>query len=107
MIRIIMKWIEDNTAKWANKNKCHRTMWKVIHCLLLCFEKSVKYITTNAYIMIAMQGHPFCDSCCHGFKLLLTNMVQFVLVACFSKVIIVLGKIFITGSAITGLFFWL
>lgn len=107
MIRIIMKYIEESTEKWANKNKCYRTMWKVVHCLLLCFEKSVKYITTNAYIMIAMQGHPFCDSCCHGFKLLLSNLAQFALVACFSKVIVFLGKVFITGVGVTGLYFWL
>lgn len=107
MLRIIMKYIEEATEKWANKNKCYRTMWKVIHCALLCFEKSVKYITTNAYIMIAMQGHPFCDSCCHGFKLLLSNMVQFVLVACFSKVIVFLGKVCITGVGVFGLYFWL
>ena len=107
MIRIIMKYIEEATEKWANKNKCYKTMWKVIHCALLCFEKSVKYITTNAYIMIAMQGHPFCDSCCHGFKLLLANLAQFVLVACFSKVIVFLGKVFITGLGVFGLYFWL
>jgi len=82
-------------------------MFKIITCILLCFEKCLKFITKNAYIMIAMQGHAFCDSCCHAFKLLLTNLLQFVLVSCFSKVVILLGKITITCSCVFAAYFWL
>merc|ERR1712174_72308 len=87
--------------------KCYKTMYKVITVVLLLFEKVLKYITTNAYIMIAMQGHAFCDAACHGFKLLLTNLIQFVLVSCFSKVVIFLGKVTIMGTAVVGAYFWL
>jgi len=82
-------------------------MLKIITVILMLFEKCLKYITKNAYIMIAMQGHAFCDAACHGFKLLLTNLVQFVLVSCFSKVVIFLGKVTIMGTAVVSAYFWL
>merc|ERR1712066_978733 len=63
--------------------------------------------TKNAYIMVAMQGHAFCDSCCHAFKLLLTNLVQFVLVSCFSKVIVFLGKVTIAALGAITAYAWL
>lgn len=82
-------------------------MYKVITVVLLLFEKVLKYITKNAYIMIAMQGHAFCDAACHAFKLLMTNLAQFVLVSCFSKVVITLGKIMIFSFCVGSAYFWL
>ena len=35
---------------------------KVVHCCLWCLEKCVRYITMNAYIMIAIEGKGFCLS---------------------------------------------
>ena len=36
--------------------------------------------------MVAMEGHPFCDSCCHSMKLMLRNIVQFAVLNVFSQV---------------------
>jgi len=107
LLRIIFEYIKKETKGWAEKNKCFKLMLKIITVILLCFERCLKYITKNAYIMIAMQGHAFCDAACHGFKLLLTNLIQFVLVSCFSKVVIFLGKVTIMGTSVVGAFFWL
>ena len=106
-IRYIMMWVDEKTKDWQKKNKCFQNMFKVIHCLLKCFEKCLKYITVNAYIMVAMRGYSFCDSCCRGVKLLFDNMAQFMLVACFSRVIIIMGKLVIVAAAIASLYFWL
>jgi len=107
LARIVFEYIKKQTAPWAQKNKCFQTMHKVITVILLLFEKVLKYITKNAYIMIAMQGHAFCDAACHAFKLLMTNLTQFVLVSCFSKVVMTLGKLMILGFSVTGAYFWL
>ena len=63
-----------------------------ILCLL---DKCMKFITTNAYIMVAMRGKPFCESCCLSFRLLLNNVAQFVIVGVFSRVVIFFGKAFV------------
>merc|ERR1712080_218461 len=69
LLRIMFEYLKRETKSWADRNKCFKIMYKVITIILLCFEKCLKFITKNAYIMIAMQGHAFCDSCCHAFKL--------------------------------------
>jgi len=107
LIRAVMAWLDEKTKDWQNKNSCYKNMFKVIHCILWCFEECIKYITVNAYIMIAMRGFSFCDSCCRGVKLLFANMAQFMLVACFSKVIIFLGKFVIVAVCVSSLYFWL
>ena len=94
-IRAILAYIDRNTKTWQNKNKCYALMFKIIHALMCVLERCMKYITKNAYIMVAMRGKPFCESCCASFKLLLTNLVQFVIVGIFSKVVVMFGKIFI------------
>jgi len=106
-LRVVLEYIKNQTKGWAERNKCYQIMLKVVTILLWCFEKCIKFITRNAFIMIAMQGHGFCDSCCHAFKLLLTNLIQFVLVSCFSKVVITLGKLAIMASSIMTAYLWL
>eukprot|EP00591_Stephanopyxis_turris_P010664 CAMPEP_0195527514 /NCGR_PEP_ID=MMETSP0794_2-20130614/29231_1 /TAXON_ID=515487 /ORGANISM="Stephanopyxis turris, Strain CCMP 815" /LENGTH=1048 /DNA_ID=CAMNT_0040658435 /DNA_START=444 /DNA_END=3590 /DNA_ORIENTATION=+ len=95
IIRAIFAYIDRHTKSWQNKNKCYALMFKAIHVILCCLERCLKYITKNAYIMVAMRGKPFCESCCVSFKLLLTNLVQFVIVGIFSKVVVMFGKVFI------------
>ena len=94
-IRAIFAYIDRQTKSWQNKNKCYAFMFKAIHLVLCLLEKCMKYITKNAYIVVAMRGKPFCESCCVSFKLLLTNLVQFVVVGIFSKVVVMFGKVFI------------
>ena len=41
-----------------------------------CFEKIVKFISKNAYIMVAMKGKNFCRSTKAAFLLILANLAQ-------------------------------
>jgi len=107
LIRLALEYLKKQTQGWGEKNKCYRIMLKIISIILICFEKCIKFITRNAFIMVAMQGHGFCDSCCHAFKLLLSNMIQFVLVSCFSKVVTTLGKLAITATSMILAYLWL
>lgn len=105
LIRAIMAYIDKQTKSWQNKNKCYRCMFKVIHLCLCLLEKCLKFITKNAYIMVAMRGKPFCEACCSAFKLLLTNLVQFAIVGIFSKVAIFFGKLVICCATIVSMYF--
>lgn len=107
LIRIIMAYIDKHTKTWQNKNKCFAAMFKVIHLCLCLLERCLKYITKNAFIMVAMRGKPFCESCCASFKLLLTNLVQFVIVGVFSKVVVAIGKIFIVVACCAACYGWI
>jgi hypothetical protein len=106
LIRAIMAYIDKHTKTWQNKNKCFALMFKIVHVCLCLLERCLKYITKNAYIMVAMRGTPFCEACCSAFKLLLTNLVQFAIVAIFSKVVVFFGKIFIVILCCVGAYGW-
>ena len=41
-----------------------------VNCLMACFERFVKYITRNAYIMCAINGDSFCTSAFNAFRLI-------------------------------------
>ena len=81
-----MAYIDKHTKSWQDKSKCLKCMFKVVHCCLCCFERCIKFISKNAYIMVAMEGHPFCDSCCHSMKLMIRNIIQFAVLNVFSQV---------------------
>ena len=46
---------------------------KCCMCCLWCFEKIIKYFTTNTYIEIAVYGQSFCTSAKRVFALLIEN----------------------------------
>eukprot|EP00750_Incisomonas_marina_P010993 INCI16328.9.p1 GENE.INCI16328.9~~INCI16328.9.p1 ORF type:complete len:1224 (+),score=199.72 INCI16328.9:164-3835(+) len=106
-IRAILMYIDKQTQAWQNKNKCYRCMFKVLHAIMCLVEKCMKYISQNAYIMVAMRGKAFCAACCDAFKLLLTNLIQFAIVGVFSKVVVFFGKLFITCATLVGVYCWL
>jgi hypothetical protein len=107
LIRVIMAYIDRHTKAWQNKNKCFAVMFKILHLCLCLLEKCLKFITKNAYVMVAMRGKAFCESCCNAFKLLLTNLVQFAIVGIFSKVVVFFGKVFIVTLCAAGCYAWI
>jgi hypothetical protein len=107
LIRAFLAYL-DHHSKWMQDgNKLVKIMFKVVQCLLWCFEKSIKYITENAFIMIAMRGHGFCPSAVSAFTLMIKNVGQFMIAIFVTKVIVVLGKMLIIGGAFMACFLWL
>ena len=45
-----------------------------LKCCIWCLEKFMKYITKNAYIIIAMYGKSFCPAMCKVSKKLTLNV---------------------------------
>jgi choline transporter-like protein 2/4/5 len=107
LIRAALAYL-DHHSKWMQEsNKFMKIMFKVVQCLLWCFEKSIKYITGNAFIMVAMRGEPFCSSAVTAFTLMIKNVGQFMVAIFVSKVIVILGKVLIVGGSFLSCFMWL
>jgi len=51
---------------------------KCIHCLLWCFEQSVKFLTRFTYVFVALEGTAFCPSAVQTFKLTAKYPLQMV-----------------------------
>lgn len=77
---------------------------KVVKCCLWCFEKCVKFLSKNAYIMIAMKGGSFCTSARQAFSLIVSNVARVSIVNGVSFFLLLLAKITITAGTCAAVF---
>lgn len=75
-LRYVLAYIDKKTKKLQDKNKFLKILFKVVACCMWCFEKVVKFVSKNAYIMVAMKGQNFCKSTKQAFLLILGNIAQ-------------------------------
>lgn len=95
-LRYVLAYIDSKTQKLQDKNKFFKILMKVLACILWCFEKVVKFISKNAYIMVAMKGYSFCKAAKKSFMLVLANLAQIAMVSIISAYLILMGKLAIT-----------
>lgn len=58
-------------------NCCTICLVKCIDCYLDCFDRFIRFLTTNAYIYMAISGESFCTSAVHAFLVVLKNAAKF------------------------------
>lgn len=83
-----------------------RFMFKCVQCCLWCFEKVLKFITRNAYIVIAVEGKSFCGAAVRSFRLIMSNLALIGTVNAISMFVMILGKTVTTVAAGIGAFAW-
>jgi len=90
-LRDILKYIEKKTKRYQN------TFTKIIiitcKCCLWCMEKCMKFISKNAYIVIAIYGYGFCRSACKALKLIVMNAARAAAVSGVTNFCLLLGKL--------------
>ena len=69
-----------------------------------CFEKSLKFLTKNAYILIAFEGTSFCKSAKAAFWLILSNIAQIAVVSFIKFFLMLLGKLLIVVGSVAVAF---
>ena len=48
-----------------------------MECCLDCFERFIRFININAYIIIAVTGKSFCSSAHEAFYMIVKNPIRF------------------------------
>ena len=92
-IRLVMEYINNKTKDLQEKSGFVKCLMCCVRCCLWCFEKCVKYITRNAYIVIATQGKTFCSATFTVFHILLNNVTTIGIATLVSSLVILLGKL--------------
>jgi hypothetical protein len=95
MLEKQMKGKEERIMKW---------LLKIIQCILACFEKFIKFLNKNAYIMISIYGYSFCTGAKRGFTLIAGNLLRVTALHCVSGFVIFLGKLFVCMITTVGAF---
>lgn len=105
MIRVAIEYVDSKCKKYDNPvTKCILCCCK---CCFWCLEKFMKFITKNAYIMIAVYGKNFCSSAKEAFQLLMRNVVRVVVLDKVTDYLLFLGKLVVVGlTAIAAFFFF-
>jgi len=97
-IRAVIMYLDSKTKGLQDKNKALKVAFKVVQVCMMCVEKVLKFISKNAYIMVAMKGRSFCGSTVAAFSLLLANLAQVGLVTVISGLLLLLARIVIAAT---------
>ncbi|XP_058514149.1 choline transporter-like protein 5 isoform X7 [Ochotona princeps] len=93
--RIVLQYM-DRHLKNA-QNNIAKFFQCCLKCCFWCLENVVKFLNKNAYIMIAVHGENFCTSARDAFNLLMRNIVKVAVTDEVTFLILLLGKILVTG----------
>merc|ERR1712072_1328646 len=107
LVRYLLMYLERRTRKAQRNNKCVKTMFKVIHCVLWLFERCLKYLARQAYIMVAMYGYNFCKASIMAVMLITSNVLQVAAVNAINRYVMFLGKLVVVVSCIIAGYMWI
>lgn len=67
-----------------------------VNCCLACFQRFLEFITTHAFVQVAITGKGFCGAAKDAWLIMTQNPIRIAAVSGVSAFVIILGKIFIT-----------
>merc|ERR1711912_137773 len=107
LMRAILAYLDRQSQNAQKKNCLLKLIFKCVACCLWCFEKCVKYICRQAYVIVIMDSKSFCAAAFSVFGLLTTNTAQMGLVAMISTYVMLLGKVVIDLACVAACYLWL
>lgn len=103
-LRIALEYVDQKMRAAKQGNAVVKVAMMCFKCFLWCFEKCLKFLNKNAFIVMAMKGRSFCPSMKDSFSLLLANAARVATVSIIARFLMILGKIFITGFCMLFMF---
>ena len=87
-------------SKTEQLQKTSRAAQAASKACLVCFavfERCIRYLTRNTYIMVAIEGKPFWTSAYRSFKLLQNNSIRFAAAQGLSSFLLLVAKLGVTS----------
>lgn len=106
LIRSILLYIQNQFKEQIKNNKLVKCICCTCSCCLWCLEKFVKYISRNAYIIIAIKGKGFCSAASEAFGVIFSNIGTLSGLNVASTLAITLAKFFITAGCASIAYAW-
>lgn len=97
-IKIAFEYIyqQMSEAKLVSENKFVKIALNVVRCCIACFERLIRFISTQAYIQIGLTGKNFCTAAKDGFMLVVAHPIEFGLLSGLAHLFMILGCCMIT-----------
>jgi hypothetical protein len=99
IIRIWFAMLQSQLKK-LKENSTVRMVLCCVNCCLSCFQRFLEFITSHAFVQIAITGKGFCGAAKDAWQLITSNPIRVAAVTGVSAFVIVLGKIFITVATL-------
>ncbi|KAG7401301.1 hypothetical protein PHYBOEH_002105 [Phytophthora boehmeriae] len=97
-VRAALLYLDHQTRDLQKNNLVVKVVLKAVQCCLWCLEKCLRFLSKNAYILIAMKGHSFCSSARNAFTLVLSNIAQVGTVSTVTFLLLGAGKVAVALS---------
>jgi choline transporter-like protein 2/4/5 len=95
LIRAALAYLDEKTKDMQEGNIAMKIAMKIVQCCLYCFEKCLKFLSRNAYILVIVRSNSFCSGAKESFKLIIANILRMGAASAVSSIVITLGKMFI------------
>ncbi|OQR99265.1 choline transporter-like protein [Achlya hypogyna] len=105
--RLVLEYVDQKLKSAQQKSVVVKVAMLCFKCCLWCFEKCIKFLNKNAYIVVAMKGDGFCAAMKESFSLLFANAARVATVSIISTFLLLLGKVFITSFSCMMLFWFI
>ncbi|CAI4225944.1 unnamed protein product [Auanema sp. JU1783] len=105
IIRVLLEYFEEKFGK--SENAIIKNIFLALKCCFWCMEVFFRFLTKNAYIMMAIYGRGFFTSAKDSFFLLSRNIRRTVVVNQVAGLLLFIGKAMITiGMGVVAFFFF-
>ncbi|RHY31345.1 hypothetical protein DYB32_003614 [Aphanomyces invadans] len=106
-VRAVLMYVDRQTKQLQKSNVAVLVALKAVACCLWCLEKVLKFISKNAYIVIAMKGRSFCGATREAFSLIFANMAQVAITSTIVNMVVVVARVAISVGCALLLFLYL
>eukprot|EP01017_Pseudomicrothorax_dubius_P035104 TRINITY_DN4878_c0_g3_i8.p1 TRINITY_DN4878_c0_g3~~TRINITY_DN4878_c0_g3_i8.p1 ORF type:complete len:288 (-),score=13.10 TRINITY_DN4878_c0_g3_i8:3-866(-) len=96
-VRVLLEYADAKaTTSVRNAGICIRFRIKCARCIVVCFERFIRFLNKHAYTHIALSGSSFCAAAQEGFYVLTTSQFRFAILKGVGSVFFFFGQMFIT-----------
>ncbi|GBG90263.1 hypothetical protein CBR_g50441 [Chara braunii] len=94
----MIRWVCDYIRRklLSDDNSLIRYVCCCTECCIVCLDYIVKFVSRNAYIMIAIKGYSFCEAAAKASVLIVNNILRVAAVNVIGDFILFLGKILVS-----------
>ncbi|TMW66846.1 hypothetical protein Poli38472_011962 [Pythium oligandrum] len=107
MLRLGLEYIDQKMRSAKQGNSVIKVIMCCLKCCMWCFEKCVKFLNNNAFILVAMKGASFCPAMKDSFLLLFNNAARVATVSIITRFLMILGKLFIAAFSMFFMFLFI
>lgn len=95
----VLHWMGKQKSMSNNpvSHACEKCCIDYIRCCLACFERFIRFISHNAFIMMAITGSGFCSAAHEAFYLILRSAAAYAITHGVGHLLMFFGKLLITA----------